>query len=238
MYLKLRMNPAAQAIIAALLFGASAPLSKLLLADISPVMMAGMLYLGSGLAASFIIVIRRGVQTKPAEAKLNRQDMPWMMLAVLCGGIAAPILLMMGLSGTPAASASLLLNFESVATTIIAAVVFKEAIGKRLWTALSLITAGSILLSWHPADAWGFSWQTAAIGGACLLWGLDNNFTRKISARDPLAIVSIKGLGAGVFSFSLSMILNESLPALKMALLPSLWVLFVMESVLLYLFLP
>lgn len=215
---KTSIGPTLQAILAAGLFGASAPLSKLLLVDISPVMMAGLLYLGSGIMALLASRLRGWIQPEAAEARLSHADLPWLLAALLTGGVAAPILLMIGLVGTPGATASLLLNFESVATTLIAAWIFREAIGRRLWIALAIITFASILLSWRPADAWGFSWLAAAIIGACLLWGLDNNFTRHISARDPLAIVAIKGLGAGSFSFILSLVLGESLPALPTAL--------------------
>ncbi|MBA4420124.1 MAG: EamA family transporter [Anaerolinea sp.] len=212
------IGPTLQAILAAGLFGASAPLSKLLLVDIQPVMMAGLLYLGSGIAALLASRLRGWILPKDAEARLSRADLPWLLAALLTGGVAAPILLMVGLAGTSGATASLLLNFESVSTTLIAALIFREAIGNRLWIALALITLASILLSWHPADAWGFSWLAVAVLGACLLWGLDNNFTRHISARDPLAIVAIKGLGAGTFSFVLSLVLGESFPALPIAL--------------------
>lgn len=198
-----------QAVLAALLFGASAPLAKILLTDAPPVLMASLLYLGCG-AAAFLAGLGRARR----EAALTRADLPALLGALFSGGVAAPILLMVGLANTPAATASLMLNFESVATTLIAALVFKEAIGKRLWLALALITLGSILLSWNASGDWGISWASALVLAACILWGVDNNFTRQISAKDPLAIVTVKGLGAGSFSLLLGLGLGEKLPGI------------------------
>lgn len=214
------ISPTLQALAAALLFGASAPLSKILLGKVEPVILAGLLYLGSGLGAVLLRLFRKAY--RPAvvtEAGLKRNDVPWLIGATVAGGILGPILLLFGLSATPAATASLLLNFESVATAIIAAVVFREAIGRRVWWAVGLVTLGSMVLSLNITGNWGVSIGAFGVLGACFLWGLDNNFTRNVSGKDPLAIVSIKGLAAGFFSLVLGLILKSPLPDLRIALL-------------------
>ncbi|WP_088227404.1 DMT family transporter [Desulfosporosinus sp. FKB] len=213
------ITPMLKAIIAAALFGASAPISKFLLGEIAPILMASLLYLGSGIGL-FLLRRFQGSDTRFSdEAGLTKKDWPWITGAVLAGGIAAPIVLMVGLKNTPASTASLLLNFEGVATTVIAAIAFKEAIGKRIWMAVLLITTASILLSWDSSGQWGFSLGAIGVLGACILWGIDNNFTRNVSAKDPLSIVTIKGLSAGAFSFVLSLKIGFSLPSLNFVLL-------------------
>jgi drug/metabolite transporter (DMT)-like permease len=202
-----------QALLAAVLFGASAPLSKLLLGEIDPIPLAACLYLGSGIGSWLLFAIQRaGSRGQQTEARLSRADLPWLVGAILAGGVGAPILLLLGLEQTPASTASLLLNFECVATTLIAVLAFKEAVDKRILWAVGVITLASILLSW-TGGTWGFSLGALGVLGACLLWGLDNNFTRQISAKNPLVIVGVKGLGAGVFSLVLSIILGKPLPA-------------------------
>ena len=214
--------PMLKVIIAAALFGASAPLSKLLLSEIAPTLMASFLYLGSGIGLyvqRFVQRYFRSLDNRFSdEARLTRNDLPWITGAVLVGGIAAPIVLMFGLKNTPASTASLLLNFEGVATAVIAVVAFKEAVGKRIWLAVLLITTASILLSWDSSRQWGFSLGAIGILGACVLWGIDNNFTRNVSSKDPLSIVTIKGLSAGTFSLILSVVLGFQLPPFKFVL--------------------
>lgn len=201
-----------QAILAAVLFGASAPFSKLLLDNVQPVPLAGLLYLGSGVAAWLLYLIqRKGSQGEQKEARLTRADAPWLLGAILAGGVAAPILLLWGLDQTPASTASLLLNFESVATTLIAVLAFREAVDRRILLAIGLITLAAILLSWTPG-AWGLSLGALGVLGACILWGVDNNLTRQISARNPLIIVGVKGLVAGVFSILLALFIGAGLP--------------------------
>ena len=214
-----RYRPAFQALFAAVLFGASAPLAKLLLGEMEPVPLAGFLYLGSGLGA-FLMFFFQNFKNggRLVEATLNRQDLPWLGGAILAGGVGAPILLLMGLERTPASTASLLLNFESVATTLIAISFFKEFIDRRITWALALVTTASILLSWVGGN-WGFSLSALGIISACFLWGLDNNFTRHISAKNPLIIVGVKGLGAGSFSLALALILRQQFPGLNNLLL-------------------
>jgi drug/metabolite transporter (DMT)-like permease len=137
---------------------------------------------------------------------------------MLAGGVAAPIVLLIGLQSTPASTASLLLNFECVGTTLVAALVFREAIDRRIGLAILVITAAGILLSWDGSGAWGVAPGALGIVAACFLWGLDNNFTRHISAKNPLIIVAVKGFGAGTFSLLLALLLGKPLPALGSAL--------------------
>ncbi len=206
-------TPIVQAVLAALLFGASAPLSKLLLGEIEPIPLAAFLYLGSGLgllALKLFQSIRH--QTKEKEAGITSPDYPWLLGAILAGGVAAPIVLLVSLKNTPAATASVLLNFESVATTLIAAFAFKEAVSRRAWWAIVLITLSAIILSTDLNSIWGFSPGAFGIIAACVLWGLDNNFTRNVSAKDPLSIVTWKGLLAGGFSLGLAVVLGNQLP--------------------------
>ena len=208
-----QLYPVLQALLAALLFGASAPFAKVLLAKIEPIPLAGFLYLGAGLG----LLAWKSLQFletrhRDTEAALEKVDVKWLAGAILAGGIAAPIVLLFGLRSTPAATASLLLNFEGVATTLIAAFAFKEAVGRRAWWAIFVITLASILLSAEPDNEWGLSLGALGILGACVLWGIDNNLTLKISAKDPLIIVAIKGLAAGSCSLMLALILGNQVP--------------------------
>jgi drug/metabolite transporter (DMT)-like permease len=214
-----RIIPIIQALLAALLFGASAPLSKLLLEDISPVLLAALLYLGSGFGLLFVKIMEKAVRGEQKEARLARSDWPWLVGAILAGGVIAPIILMVSLRHTPAATASLLLNFEGVATMLIATIVFKEAIGRHAWWAIGLITLASILLSTDYTNQWGFSLSALGVLAACSMWGVDNNLTRNISAKDPLVIVTVKGLGAGLVSLIIALALGNTFPSLGITLL-------------------
>lgn len=213
-----RVVPYLQVLLAAVFFGASAPLSKLLLSETDPIVLAGLLYLGSGMAAGLVVLFRRSQGQGQAEARLQRKDLPWLLGAIFAGGIAAPILLLFGLRASPAATASLLLNFEGVATTLIAVWFFREAIGKRVWWAVGLITAAAILLTWNRTGTWGFSLGALGILVACIFWGMDNNFTRNISAKDPLMIVTVKGLSAGTCSLLLALVLGRPFPGVPSVL--------------------
>jgi drug/metabolite transporter (DMT)-like permease len=208
-----RIYPMGQALLAAILFGASAPLAKMLLGEIEPISLAAFLYLGSGIGVLLFKLVQQARHSgERAEAQITRADWKWLAGAVFAGGVAAPIILFFGLRNTPASTASLLLNFEGVATTVIAALVFKEAIGKyALWSILC-VTAASIVLSWDASGQWGVSAGALGILAACVLWGVDNNLTGKISAKDPLVIVLVKGFGAGSFSLLLSRVLGQALP--------------------------
>ncbi|MBI5825235.1 MAG: DMT family transporter [Chloroflexi bacterium] len=203
-----------QALTAAIFFGASAPFAKLLLGDISPVYLAAFLYLGSGTGISLLKLGQR--ITRPAqqmEAGIKKADIKWLAGAIISGGVMAPIVLMVSLQNTPASTASLLLNFEGVGTTLIALLFFKEAISRRAWMAILVITLASIFLSTNFSEGFGLSIGALGIILACVLWGLDNNLTRNISGKDPLVIVAWKGLAAGTFSFILATLLGNSLPS-------------------------
>ena len=207
------LNFILQAILAALFFGASAPVSKLLLVDVAPVLMAAFLYLGSGTGISLIKLYQRFSRNQK-EAGIKRPDVRWLAGAIVSGGILAPILLMVSLNNTPASTASLLLNFEGVGTTVLALLFFHESISRRALGAIAAITIASILLSTNFGSDWGMSLDAFGVLGACILWGVDNNLTRNISAKDPLTIVAWKGLVAGSFSLILGLILGQHLPAL------------------------
>jgi drug/metabolite transporter (DMT)-like permease len=210
-----RARPAAQALLAAALFGAGVPFVKLLVAEIDPVPMAAFLYLGSGAGGAAVLLGRRlgaGTDAHASHAPLARSDLPWLGGAALSGGVAAPIVLLAGLRSTPSATASLLLNFETAATALLAALLFHEAVGRRVWTAVSLVVAAGVFLSWKPEDTRGVSIGALGIMAACALWGLDNNLTRKVSAKDPMAIVAIKGLTAGLFSLGLAFLVGVPIP--------------------------
>jgi drug/metabolite transporter (DMT)-like permease len=202
-----------QALLAALFFGASAPIAKFLLGDnIAPIFLAAFLYLGSGIG-TFLVRLTQRMRAKEAEADIKVPDVKWLAGAIISGGILAPIILMISLQNTPASTASLLLNFEGVGTTLIALLFFKEAISRRAWTAILVITLASIFLSANFEGGFGLSLGALGIILACVLWGVDNNFTRNISGKDPLAIVAWKGLVAGTFSFFLALSLGNSLPS-------------------------
>ena len=199
------------ALLAAALFGASTPLAKLLQADITPGLLAGLLYLGSGAGLALVQAGRR-LRGRAAEAPLRAGDAPWLAGAVLCGGIAAPLLLMWGLAGAGAAGVSLLLNLEGLLTALIAALVFKEAVGGRIWLAACLMLAAGLLLGYEPQARYGLSLRTLAVAAACALWALDNNLTRRIAAADPVNTAMIKGLAAGGVNIAGALALGASLP--------------------------
>lgn len=199
------------ALAAALLFGASTPLAKQLLRDTSPILLAGLLYLGSGLGLSIGRLLRdRGWRT-PA---LSRAEWAWLLLAVGFGGVLGPLLLMLGLERTSAASASLLLNLEAVLTALLAWLVFRENTDRRVVLGMALIVAGAVLLAgWHgsPQNAW-LGGGAVLVALACLCWALDNNLTRKVSASDAVFLAALRGLIAGGVNTGLALFLGERLP--------------------------
>lgn len=205
-------------LLAAVLFGMSAPLSKLLLDGIDPIVLAGLLYLGAGASLGFLLLAQRFARIENREAGLEKRDLPWLIGAILAGGVAGPILLLLGLQQTPAATASLLLNFEVVATGLIAFAFFKESVGRRTWIAIAAIAIGGALLSIDASGGWGLSLGAVLVLGACVAWGFDNNFTGRISLKDPKRIVAIKGLAAGAFSLVLGVALGRPLPTLSRTL--------------------
>lgn len=208
-----RAAAVAYALAAAALFGASAPLAKLLSGGIRPVPLSSMLYLGSGIGLALFLAAARLVPgARRREAPLSRPDLPWLAGAVLSGGVAAPIALLYGLRSTPAATASLLLNAEGAATALVAALVFREAIGRRVWAAVALVSAAAALLTLDRSGAWGVSPGALLVLAACALWGLDNNLSRHLSAKDPVAVVAVKGTCAGAVSLLLALLLGEPFP--------------------------
>ena len=196
------------AVLAAALYALNSPISKLLLGKIPPTIMAALLYLGAGIGLSIMRLVQRGMGKGQKEKPLTRKDLPYTIGMVVLD-IAAPIFLMIGLTGTTAANASLLNNFEIVATSVIALCIFKETISKRLWGAIVLVTISSLVLSVEDISSFSFSFGSIFVLLACACWGLENNCTRMISNKDPLQIVVIKGFGSGIGSFVIALVLGE-----------------------------
>ncbi|WP_430388917.1 DMT family transporter [Dyella sp. 20L07] len=199
------------ALAAALLFGASTPFAKQLTGNISPFLLAGLLYLGSGIGLSIVRILRDRSLRLPA---MPLSEWSWWLGAVIFGGVLGPLLLMVGLTQTSAATASMLLNLEAVLTAVLAWVVFKENADRRIIAGMLLIVAGGVLLSWSGSGGSSGSWHgPIAIAGACLAWAIDNNLTRKVSANDALFIASSKGWVAGLINLSLGLALGAGMPA-------------------------
>jgi drug/metabolite transporter (DMT)-like permease len=196
------------AFLAAVLFGASTPFAKLLLGEAPPMLLAGLLYLGSGAGLSLFRRVR------PAEARLAGGDLPWLAAAVLFGGVLGPTLLMFGLRATPGATASLLLNLEGVFTALLAWFAFHENFDRRIALGMLLIVAGGLLLSWQRPQGAPLL-GSAAVAVACLCWALDNNFTQKVSAGDPLQVAAIKGAVAGSVNVTLALAAGARVPEVR-----------------------
>lgn len=192
------------AILAAALYAINAPVSKLLLEQIPSTIMAGLLYLGAG---SGMYLMERFHKNRD-EQPLTRKELPYTAAMVVLD-IAAPIFLMVGLSKSSAATASLLNNFEIVATSLIALFLFQEAVSKRLWLAIILVTISSILLSVEDVGSLTFSWGSAFVLLACVCWGFENNCTRMLSTKNPAQIVIIKGFGSGIGALVLAVAIGE-----------------------------
>jgi drug/metabolite transporter (DMT)-like permease len=203
-----KSKPIVMAFIAAILYGINSPLSKLLIKEVPPTFLAALLYLGSGLGMLFIHGLVTIKKKDYLEARVSKRELPYIISMVFLD-IAAPILLMFGLSLTFAANAALLNNFEIVATSIIALIVFKEAVGYRMWFAILLITIASILLSVDVAGIMSFSIGSLLVLLACVLWGFENNCTRMLSLKDPIQIVIIKGFGSGIGAFLIALAREE-----------------------------
>ena len=194
------------AVLAAALYAVSIPFSKLLLVEVPPTMLAAFLYIGAGIGMAVLGAVKKNRGEEP----LKRSDIKYTISMVVLD-IVAPILLMLGLKFSPAANASLLNNFEIVATAVIALAVFGETVGKRLWTAIALITLSSILLTLDTAEGFSFSFGSLLVLGATVCWGIENNCTRQIADKDPLQIVMIKGLGSGLGALVVAWVIGERL---------------------------
>jgi drug/metabolite transporter (DMT)-like permease len=208
-----RGRGAIYALSAAALFGISAPLAKTLLQGASPQQLAGLLYLGSGIGLSIVTSVRRG-DRGAREAPLSRAGVPWLAGAILFGGVLGPVLLMIGLTQTPASSASLLLNLEGVFTALLAWIVFRENVDRRIAFGMFAIVIGGLVLSWEGRADFGGLPGPLAVAGACLCWGIDNNLTQKVSGGDPVQITMFKGIFAGTVNTSLAMTLGARWPTL------------------------
>ncbi|MFC3531220.1 DMT family transporter [Vogesella facilis] len=205
----LRQTGVPAALGAALLFGAGTPFAKLLLHNVNPWLLAGLLYLGSGVG----LTLYRRLTRAPA-VRLPRHEAPWFIGAIVSGGVIGPVLLMLGLTGMPASGASLLLNAEGVFTALLAWFAFKENFDHRIALGMVAIVAGALILSWPGEARFAGVWPALAIVGACFAWGIDNNLTRKVSLTDATWIASVKGLAAGSVNLALALMLGASLPPL------------------------
>ena len=204
-------TPVLAALSAAVLFGVSTPFAKQLLGDVPPILLAGLLYLGSGLGLLGARLVRDRGWHWPG---MTFAELPWLAGAIAFGGILGPVLLMIGLNRSSAASASLLLNLESVLTAVLAWVVFRENADRRIVIGMLLIVAGSVVLSWPLDSVSAQDWLgPLAIAGACACWAIDNNLTRKVSASDPLFIAGSKGLVAGAVNTGLAVVTGSVFPS-------------------------
>lgn len=205
------------AITAAALYAINVPLSKLLLNHVAPTMMAAFLYLGAGLGLFLYGAVSKATGTAGSTEPLTKQELPY-TIAMVVLDIIAPILLMFGIRSSNAANVSLINNFEIVATSIIALVIFKELISKRLWIAIALVTAASVILTFEGAGSFEFNTGSLFVFGACLCWGFENNCTKMISNKSSVEIVVIKGTFSGLGSLMVALLLGEPLPPVRWVL--------------------
>lgn len=216
------MRPAIlAALLSALLFGASTPLAKVLLAQVPPLALAGLLYLGAGLGLTLLRWVWRGIgrERTSQEAPLAGSDRWWLAGAILVGGVVAPVLLMLGLAHTQAASAALLLNLEGVFTALLAWFVFHENVDRRVATGFFLIAGAGVLLAWEGAPTAGLPLGALAVVAACLAWAVDNNLTQRVSGSDPMQVASLKGLVAGGINLTIAVSTGWTLPAASVVLM-------------------
>lgn len=210
-----RHNAAITALLAAALFGATTPLAKTLLGSLSPFMVAGLFYLGSGVGLAFGLLFQRlrsTVNERANDSRIQSGEIPWLLGAIVAGGVAGPALLMFGLSATPAATSSLLLNLEGVFTAVIAWVVFRENVDLQIFLGMAAIVAGGVVLSWQPGAA-SLSAGALLVMGACAAWAIDNNLTRKVSTNNAMVIACLKGLVAGSVNLCIALLLGAHLPS-------------------------
>jgi drug/metabolite transporter (DMT)-like permease len=203
------------ALLAAALFGASTPFAKLLLGEISPILLAGLLYLGSGIGLSLLRLIRRKSTFIADEATVSRAQWPWLAGAIFFGGVLGPVLLLFGLQNTAASTASLLLNLEGVFTALLAWYAFHENFDRRIMLGMAAIIGGGLILSWQPGAGLAFSSGAILVAAACACWGIDNNLTQKVSSNDPFQVAAIKGLTAGCVNLIIALAIGARLPSLS-----------------------
>jgi drug/metabolite transporter (DMT)-like permease len=212
------------ALAAAVLFGASTPIAKTLVGEIPPVLLAGLLYAGSGLGLAVGLLLRRLARSRTTATPLawpRGPDLGWLAGAILVGGVLGPVLLMLGLISTPASVSALLLNLEAVFTALLAWFVFRENFDRRIAAGMVLIVVGGLVLSWKP-DRLTLAPGALLIAAACLCWAIDNNLTRKVSGSDAMAIACIKGLVAGAVNIVAAVMLGAVVPALSAAAIAAL----------------
>ena len=202
------------AILAAALYAINVPLSKVLLNYVDPTMMASFLYLGAGIGLFLFGIVEKLIGKGEKKEPLTKKELPYTIAMVILD-IVAPILLMLGIARTNSANVSLLNNFEIVATSIVALVVFKEVISKKLWFAIFLVTIASIVLTFEVQSSFVFNRGSLFVLGACLCWGFENNCTKMISNKSSVEIVVIKGTFSGLGSLIVALLLGESIPAVK-----------------------
>jgi len=200
------------AVLAAALYALNSPLSKLLLDYMPSTLMAGFLYLGAGIGMSVVYLARKAKGVRSAEEPLSSALFPY-VLGMIVLDVAAPILLLLGLSRTTSANASLLNNFEIVATALIALAIFREHISARLWTGIGFVTLSCALLSFEDFSSLNFSAGSLFILLACVCWGLENNCTRRLSSCDPLQIVILKGIFSGLGSIVIGLCTGQRICA-------------------------
>jgi len=207
-------SPILTALLAAALFGATTPLAKALLGSMSPFMVAGLFYLGSGVGLAVAIALRH-VRSRSNETRSlglpKVAELPWLLGAIVAGGMAGPALLMLGLRTAPAATSVLLLNLEGVFTALIAWICFRENVDAPIFLGMVSIVAGGVLLSW-PAGHLGLAPGELLVAGACLCWAIDNNLTRKVSTNDAMVIACLKGLVAGPVNLAIALALGAHWP--------------------------
>lgn len=202
------------AILAAALYAVNIPFSKLLLRHVTPTMMAAFLYLGAGLGLLAYALLCRALGRDAVKEPLTRKERPY-TVAMVALDIVAPILLMFGVKLGSAANASLLNNFEIVATSLLALMIFGEVVSRRLWLCIGLITAASVLLGFEGAESFAFNAGSVLVLAACVCWGLENNCTRKLSGKSSVEIVIIKGCLSGAGSLAVALLIGEPFPAFR-----------------------
>jgi drug/metabolite transporter (DMT)-like permease len=206
---------AAMGLGAAALFGLSAPLSKLLLPASGPLVLASLLYLGGGLGLSLFSLLARSRRGKQPgrEAPLRGRDVPLLLGVILCGGVLGPVLMLVGLGRLSGVAASLLLNLEGPFTILLAVLVFGEHLGRTAALAVGLVLSGAGVLGLEAGEVRGDVLGVLALAGACLAWAMDNNLTQRLSLKDPIAVVRVKGLGAGTCTLVLALATGQHFPA-------------------------